>query len=136
MSIMNKLLITSAIAAPLVVGAGAFGGYKVAQMQGDATDDGLAELVSAVPTTTSVQVSTPRRECRSVPVHYTTTERRNRSNETANVVVGAVIGGALGNVVGGRNRDKTTIAGALVGGYLGHERAARRNAPRTVSHTR
>ena len=45
---------------------------------------------------------------------------------TGPTVVGALIGGALGNQVGkGDGRKAATIAGAVIGGSIGHERAER-----------
>ncbi len=66
--------------------------------------------------------------CESVPVEryeprYTTYHR----DTTGATVLGALIGGALGNQVGkGDGRKAATLAGALIGGSIGHD-SARRN---------
>lgn len=135
---MSKILIAGALAAPLVVGAAGFGGYKIAQNQAPlAENDGFAELIAAVPVSKQVQVPTSSRECNTVPVTYNQTVQRNRTSTPTNVIVGGLIGGVIGNqVVNGSKRDAATVVGAAAGGYLGYERAKRRNTPETVQRVR
>lgn len=53
-------------------------------------------------------------------------ERRNRDERTGATVLGALIGGALGNTVGhGDGRRAATIAGAVIGGAIAHDAAHR-----------
>ncbi|MDA3914302.1 glycine zipper 2TM domain-containing protein [Oleiagrimonas sp.] len=60
------------------------------------------------------------RVCRMVPIEERTVVGGQR--QAAATVLGAVIGGALGNTVGkGDGRRAATIAGAVVGGAIGHE---------------
>jgi len=60
-------------------------------------------------------------------VAYTTTEprcveRRHSGNTTGATVLGAIVGGALGNQVGkGDGRKAATVAGAVAGGAIGHK---------------
>jgi len=50
--------------------------------------------------------------------------RRDRG--TGGAVLGAIIGGALGNQVGkGDGRKAATVAGAVIGGSIGHNQATR-----------
>lgn len=135
---MNKLLIAGALVAPLAVGAAGFGGYKIAQNdQMLAQDDGYAELIAAVPVSKEVQVPTSRRDCRTVPVTYTQKVEVERTSKPTNIIVGSVIGGALGNQVAkGGKRDAATVLGAAAGGYIGYKRAQSKNAPEYVQRTR
>lgn len=123
---MNKLMMVSALSAPLVAGAAGFGGYTLAQNKVES--DGYAEVVSVLPVTKNVRVAEPHRECRSVPVTYTTYQRGQTSDTGRNVAVGSVIGGVVGNqVFRGKNQSAATVAGAAIGGYMGYERAKSRN---------
>lgn len=135
---MNKLMIAGALAAPLAAGAAGYGGYKLAQQDGQvAGNDGYAELISAVPVSKPVEVPTSSRECSQVPVTYTQTVAREQTSTPTNVIVGGLIGGVIGNqVVNGSKRDAATVLGAATGGYLGYERAKRKNAPQTVERVR
>jgi len=57
-------------------------------------------------------------ECEDVPV-----DRRvdGGNNNAAGTVIGAIVGGVLGNTVGkGDGRKAATVAGAVVGGAVGH----------------
>lgn len=61
----------------------------------------------------------PREECREVPTRYT--ERRG-GDPTGGTILGALIGGAIGNQVGkGDGRRAATVAGAVIGGAIGHD---------------
>lgn len=122
---MNKLMMVSALSAPLVAGAAGFGGYSLAQNK--AESDGYAEVVSVLPVNKEVRVAVPNRECRSVPVTYTEYVR-DTSDTGRNVATGSVIGGVIGNqVFRGKNQTAATVAGAAIGGYVGYERAKSRN---------
>ena len=51
---------------------------------------------------------------------------RRHSNTSGGTVLGAIVGGALGNQVGkGDGRKAATIAGAVAGGAIGHQVAER-----------
>ncbi len=46
----------------------------------------------------------------------------DKNSSTLGTVIGALVGGALGNQVGkGNGRTAATVAGAAAGGYAGHE---------------
>lgn len=135
---MNKVLIASALAAPLAVGAAGFGGYKIAK--GDlqqVENDGYAELIAAVPVSTQIEVPTSSRECNSVPVTYNQTIEKERTSTPTNVIVGGLIGGVIANqAVNGSKRGAATAVGAATGGYLGYRRAQSKNEPEVVQRTR
>lgn len=135
---MNKLMIAGAMAAPLAVGAAGFGGYKMAQNDTLAENDGMAEVVAVVPVSKEISVPTSSRECDSVPVTYTDYVAPEKPASTpTNVIVGALIGGVIGNqVVNGSKRDAATAVGAGAGGYLGYRRAKSKNQPQAVQRTR
>lgn len=75
-----------------------------------------ADVLRVDPVYESVPVTRTRRECRDVRV-----TRRNEGNGTAGTVIGAIVGGALGNTIGkGDGRQAATVVGAVAGGAIGH----------------
>lgn len=76
-----------------------------------------ADVLRVDPVYDVVQTNEPREDCTDVPV-----ERRvDNGNNAAGTVIGAIVGGALGNTVGkGDGRKAATVAGAVVGGAVGH----------------
>lgn len=76
-----------------------------------------ADVLRVDPIYDRVQTSAPREECEDVPV-----ERRvDNGNRAAGTVLGAIVGGVLGNTVGkGDGRKAATVAGAVVGGAVGN----------------
>jgi len=61
----------------------------------------------------------PEEVCREERADRRDYRRRGESN-TAGTIVGALIGGALGNQVGkGDGRDAATVGGAVIGGVVG-----------------
>jgi uncharacterized protein YcfJ len=136
---MNKLMIAGALSAPLVAGAAGFGGYKVAQHQELAQDDGLAEVVAVTPVTKTVRVATsPSQKCESVPVRYTDQVHTERTSKGKNMLIGTVLGAVAGNQIAddSKHRDAATIGGAALGAWGGYEYSEKRNKPRTVTKTR
>lgn len=79
-----------------------------------------ADVLSVDPVYEEVRSDRPREEC-----YDTEVERRDsRGNNGAGTVLGAIIGGALGNQVGkGDGRKAATIAGAVIGGAIGNDAA-------------
>jgi uncharacterized protein YcfJ len=72
-----------------------------------------------------VQVPQSRQQCviKDVPIYGTTQGRAS----TGDTVLGAVIGGALGNQVGGGSgKDAMTVLGAIVGADIANKRANQR----------
>ena len=73
----------------------------------------------------NVQVPQSRQQCiiKDVPIYGTTQGRAS----TGDTVLGAVIGGALGNQVGGGSgKDAMTVLGAIVGADIANKRAGQR----------
>ena len=77
-----------------------------------------AEVMAVKPVTETIK--TPREECRDVAV----TRQRpvQDQHQIAGTAIGAVVGGLLGNQVGGGNGKKlATVAGAVAGGAAGRQ---------------
>lgn len=76
-----------------------------------------ADVLRVDPIYDRVQASAPREECEDVPV-----ERHvDNGNRAAGTVLGAIVGGVLGNTVGkGDGRKAATVAGAVIGGAVGN----------------
>ena len=110
---MNKSLAIGAVAGAIVATAGgAVAGYKaVVASRG-------AEVVSVKAMNKTVK--TPRQECHNEQVtHVKPVKDHNRLVGTG---LGAVVGGLLGNQVGGGNgKVLATVAGAVAGGYGGNK---------------
>lgn len=89
-----------------------------------------ADVLSVDPIVETVSEPVERQVCRREPVQtyeprYAYQDRRHR-DPTGATVLGAIIGGALGNTVGrGDGRRAATIAGAVMGGAIGHDNARR-----------
>jgi len=87
-----------------------------------------ARVIEARPVYETVRVSTPREVCedRQVPV------RAGQRNTYTSVILGGIVGGALGSeLVHGKHKDWGTAAGALLGGALGNDYYNRYQAPRS-----
>ncbi len=88
-----------------------------------------ADVLRVDPVYETVRVNEPREEC-----YDTEVSRRGGRYENTNTgtIVGALIGGALGNQVGkGDGRRAATVAGAVIGGAVGREVDANDNPSRT-----
>ncbi len=112
----------------LALALAAVAGTVQAQDRGYAEDAdnvrvGWADVLRVDPVYDEVQVSRPREECYEADVgRY----EDSRGNNAAGTVIGAIVGGALGNTVGkGDGRKAATVAGALVGGAIGNNTARR-----------
>ena len=93
-----------------------------------------ADVLRVDPVYDNVVQNRPREECYDADVNrrYDT-----RGNNTGSTVLGAIVGGALGNQVGkGDGRKAATIAGALIGGAIGNDQARRDDRYYTDSETR
>jgi uncharacterized protein YcfJ len=86
-----------------------------------------ARVVSVDPIIDQYREPVAREVCYTEPVHYY--EPRHgyyRRDTTGPTLLGAVIGGALGNTIGkGDGRKAATIAGAVIGGSIAHDSARR-----------
>jgi uncharacterized protein YcfJ len=99
------------IGAGVLAGAGAVAGYS-----GLLSPSG-AEVLSAKPLMKTVK--TPRQECHDEEV--TRTKPVKDENRLIGTGLGAVVGGLLGNQVGGGSgKTLATVAGAAAGGYAGN----------------
>lgn len=90
-------------------------GMGVAQSQfpGENVTYGYAQVLRASPVYEMVRVRVPEERCEG-------REGRDGGDPTGGTVVGAVVGGALGNRVGkGDGRKAATVAGAVIGGAIG-----------------
>jgi uncharacterized protein YcfJ len=95
-------------------------------------DPGLewAQVVRVDPIIDTFEEPVSRDECWNEPVEYVEPRYAYQSGRqrdgTGGALLGAIIGGALGNQVGkGDGRRAATIAGAVIGGSIGHDRATR-----------
>ncbi|TDR40782.1 uncharacterized protein YcfJ [Tahibacter aquaticus] len=124
---------------PLLFAAVLFSTAAVAQPQErrEYSDEGVhfawADVVRVDPIYTYERVARPERECYDSEV---VRREDRRGNNTGATVLGAIIGGALGNQVGkGDGRKAATIAGAVAGGAIGNS-AGRRDDETYVSNER
>jgi uncharacterized protein YcfJ len=80
---------------------------------------GYADVLRVDPVYDTVIVREPREECRQEEVTY---RERSGGDPTGGTVLGAIIGGAIGNRVGkGDGRKAATVAGAVIGGAVGRD---------------
>lgn len=110
---MDKSLVTGiAIGVAVATGGGAIAGYKMMDKAQ------YAEVLNVKPIKKTIH--TPREECHDeVVTHKRPVKDQNRIAGTA---IGAVVGGLLGNQVGGgRGKTVATVAGAAAGGYAGNK---------------
>ncbi|MGQ0385319.1 MAG: glycine zipper 2TM domain-containing protein [Gammaproteobacteria bacterium] len=92
-------------------------------------DYDYARVVDVEPLRRRVRVSEPVRECWD-EVDYAS-EGPLSSNHLGGTLMGALIGGALGNQVGdGRGRQVARAAGAIIGGAIGHNVSRERRRQR------
>ena len=83
---------------------------------------GYADVLRSEPIYDYVRTAQPRQEC------YDQRVTHHRDNTAGGTVLGAIVGGALGNTIGkGDGRKAATIGGAVVGGAIGHN-VAKKNA--------
>lgn len=89
-----------------------------------------AKVVSVTPVRTTT--NTPREVCRDEVVSHTTPPKDQHN--IAGTAIGAVVGGLIGNQVGGGNGKKlATVAGAVGGGYAGNRIENSRHKAQTTS---
>jgi len=91
-----------------------------------------ARVVNVEPLVREVRVTTPRQECWT-ETRYEQVEYGGRTVHPAagSMILGGIIGAALGNQIGGGDgRRAATVAGAIIGSAIGHDVAERRNGGR------
>ena len=109
----------------------ALGGYAAADWRAERREEAqYATTLRVIPV--KEEIKTPREECRDVRV---TKYVQDRGNDTTGTVVGALVGGALGNQVGGGNGRKAATAAGLIGGGLIGRRIDENNNPPKAVHT-
>lgn len=93
-----------------------------------------AKVISAVPVYRTISVSTPRRECRQVPVtYYRGGYGGNQYKSATPIILGSVVGAAVGHQFGhGRGRTVGAIAGGVLGGSVGRDIQHRHAVSRAV----
>lgn len=82
-------------------------------------DDGYvyARVIDAHRIYETVRVAAPQRECFDEPVY-----RRSGNDSYTSIIGGGIIGGVLGNQIGGGSgKDIATIAGTVLGGSIGRD---------------
>ena len=86
-----------------------------------------ADVLRVDPVFETVRFREPRQECTDEPVERV---QRGGGDPTGGTIVGAIIGGALGNQVGsGSGRKAATVAGAVIGGAIGRDVDKRNGGP-------
>ena len=106
---MNKLLTTAAI-----IGTMSFATPALAEE--------YATITSVKPNYQNVQVPRYRTDCQvnQVPIYGTV---KNGQASTGDTLLGAIIGGAIGNQVGkGSGKDAATVLGAIIGADVANKK--------------
>jgi uncharacterized protein YcfJ len=81
-----------------------------------------ATVLSAEPVYRTVRINNPVEQCRDEKVHIPAPVSRSYTPP----ILGAIIGGAIGNEFGsGRGNDLATLAGAVLGGSVGRDYQSR-----------
>ena len=119
----------------------AFGGVASAQDRGyddsRGTDNSRlawADVLRVDPIYDNVVSSRPREECYEAEVNQ---RQDTYGNNAGGTILGAIVGGALGNQVGkGDGRKAATIAGAVIGGAIGNDAARRDDRYSSSTQTR
>ncbi len=123
---MNKKILMASVVAGVAMGLGNMAAAQdrglVNDRPGDNSRLAWADVLRVDPIYDNIVSTRPREEC-----YETDGERRDtRGNNTAGTVIGAIVGGALGNQVGkGDGRKAATVAGAVIGGAVGNKQARR-----------
>lgn len=145
---MSKSVVVGATLAVLGLGGLALGAW---QAQDYSAGPRYADIVSVEEITRTVE--TPREVCEDVQVEQPVQQpqgqaRSNDPNRLLGSAAGAIVGGLLGNQVGGGSGKKlATVAGAIGGGLAGrevqerveanqHAQATARSQPQTRTVTR
>ena len=126
---MDKSMLTGLIAG---VGVAAVGGVIASLNVFGDKEPAYAEVLNVVEATETVR--TPREVCEDVPV--TRQAPVKDEHKLLGTVTGVVLGGVLGNQVGGGTGKKlATVAGAAAGGYAGNKVQGNMQAKDTYTTT-
>lgn len=121
MKIPQSLIALSIAIRLLTVGGFAVGQYRDGVRHADATSYGVATVLSAAPAWETFHTGGQQQVCDDDGYY----RRDNESKKNTGTVIGAIVGGALGNTVGkGDGRKAATIAGAVAGGAIGRHAAS------------
>lgn len=128
MRVLKSVLVASALVLVLPLAATAQGrGYVPpgAHLSDENVRFVYADVLRVDPVYESIRINEPREECYDAEVHR---QGSRYDNTAAGTIVGAIVGGALGNQVGkGDGRRAATVAGAVIGGAVGREVDASNN---------
>ncbi|XKE46673.1 glycine zipper 2TM domain-containing protein [Halomonas organivorans] len=125
---MSKSIVVGGALAVLGVGGMAFGAWQIQESR----QPQYADITGVEPLTRTVE--TPREVCEDVVVQRQAPTRD--PHRVVGTAAGAIVGGLLGNQVGGGSGRKiATLAGAVGGGFAGREVQDRIEAGQTVSTT-
>jgi uncharacterized protein YcfJ len=100
-----------------------------------------ARVIDVDPIVRQVRVTTPKRECWT-ETRYEEVQTGGydpRRGSAGSMILGGIIGAAIGNQIGrGDGRRAATVAGAVIGSAIGHDAAGRRarNAGPVYTETR
>ena len=97
---MNKSMLTGTVLGVVVATAGGAAGYKLM------TQQQYADVLSVTPVKETIR--TPRQECHDEQVTHTRPVKDE--NRIAGTAIGAVLGGVLGNQVGGGDLHPANLA--------------------------
>ncbi|HEU4623305.1 MAG TPA: glycine zipper 2TM domain-containing protein [Steroidobacteraceae bacterium] len=87
-----------------------------------------ARVVNVDPIVRQVRVSYPKRECWT-ETRYDEVQTGGPRPTAGSMILGGIIGAALGNQIGrGDGRRAATVAGAVIGSAIGHDVGEKRNA--------
>ena len=111
---MNKsMLVGTVFGVVAATAGGAVAGYKLLDNKPQ-----FAEVLDVQPIKKTIR--TPRQECHDETITHTRPVKDE--HRVAGTALGAVVGGLLGNQVGGgRGKTVATVAGAAAGGYAGNK---------------
>lgn len=112
-------------------------GNPYGQWNRAASDYAYARVVHVDPVVRQVRISEPRRECwtetRYEDVSYTERVGQPAKASPGAMILGGIIGAALGNQIGhGDGRRAATVAGAVIGTAIGHDASTRRGQTQRV----
>ena len=147
----TKLMLSGVAAAALLVAApeafadhGQHRGWDNGRYNDDRSGDRDAEydyarVTNVEPLTRRIRVTQPRRECYDETRYDDRNDSRDSdyrgpnyrgvgSTSAGRMILGGVIGAAIGNSIGsGDGRRAATVAGAIIGSAIGHDAGARRS---------
>jgi uncharacterized protein YcfJ len=102
---------------------------------GPVSDYAYARVVDVDPIVRHVRVTVPKRECwtetRYEEVSYTENTGPRPRGSAGAMILGGIIGAAVGNQIGsGDGRRAATVAGAVIGSAIGHDVGDKRSGGR------